>query len=72
MKQAGCGPRNIVRKFEARLGQNLLFTWEPGISISQNPYIEFTFAARESGELVMVWTDEKDPPLEARKTITLS
>ena len=65
-------PRNIVRKFEARLGQTLLFTWEPGISIAQNPYIEFTFSARDSGELVMVWADEKDPPLEARKTITLS
>ena len=44
-------PRNIVTRFEARLGDTLLFAWEPGISISQNPYIEFTFLARESGEL---------------------
>lgn len=65
-------PRNIIRKFEARLGQNLLFVWEPGISIAQNPYIEFTFAARESGDLVMVWTEEKDALLEARKAITVS
>ena len=65
-------PRNIIRKFEARLGQHLLFTWEPGISVAQNPYIEFTFAARESGELLMVWADEKEALLEARKAIAVS
>lgn len=65
-------PRNIVRRFEARLGANLVFVWEPGISIAQNPYIEFTFAAREGGELVMLWVDEKDVTQEARKTLTLA
>ena len=65
-------PRNIVRKFEARLGQNLLFTWEPGISISQNPYIEFTFKARQSGDLTMLWRDDKGATLTASKTITVA
>ena len=65
-------PRNIVTRFEAHLGTALLFAWEPGISISQNPYIEFTFLAREGGELVMAWTDEKGPPIEVRRTITLA
>ena len=30
-------PRNIVTRFEAKLGSSLLFAWEPGISIAQNP-----------------------------------
>lgn len=64
--------RNIVKAFEARLGPALLFTWEPGISIAQNPYIEFTFIARESGELVLAWIDEQAARQEARKGITLA
>ena len=65
-------PRNIVNRFEARLGSALLFTWEPGISIAQNPYIEFTFLARESGELNMLWKDEQGQTLNAQKAITVS
>ena len=65
-------PRNIVNRFEARLGSALLFTWEPGISIAQNHYIEFTFLARESGELNMLWKDEQGQTLNAQKAITVS
>ena len=65
-------PRHIISRFEARLGPHPLFVWEPGISVSPNPYIEFTFLAREGGELVMSWTDEKGPPIEVRRTITLA
>ena len=65
-------PRNIVNRFEARLGSALLFAWEPGISIAQNPYIEFTFLARESGELNMLWKDEQGQTLNAQKAITVS
>ena len=64
-------PRNIVNHFEARLGKRLIFSWEPGISISQNPYIEFTFKAREGGELQMLWKDENGQTTSATKTITL-
>ena len=65
-------PRNIVTRFEARLGPTLLFAWEPGIAVSQNPYIEFTFLARESGELNMLWKDEQGQTLNAQKAITVS
>ena len=65
-------PRNIVNRFEARLGNAVLFTWEPGISIAQNPYIEFTFLARESGELNMLWKDEQGQSLTAQKAIAVS
>lgn len=64
-------PRNIVTRFEARLGQALLFAWEPGISISQNPYIEFTFLARESGELRLLWKDDAGQTASAAKAISV-
>lgn len=64
-------PRNIVSLFEARLGDTLLFSWEPGISVAQNPYIEFTFVARESGELRMSWLDEQGQALQASKQIVV-
>lgn len=65
-------PRNIVTRFEAKLGSSLLFAWEPGISIAQNPYIEFTFLARTSGELNMVWKDDAGQSVSAQKAITVA
>ena len=64
-------PRHIVTRFEARLGQALLFAWEPGISISQNPYIEFTFLSRESGELRLLWKDDAGQTASAAKAISV-
>ena len=64
-------PRNIVTRFEAHLGTALLFAWEPGISISQNPYIEFTFLARESGELRLHWKDDTGQTASASKAISV-
>lgn len=65
-------PRNIVTHFEAKLGNALLFSWAPGTSISQNPYIEFTFMARESGELRLHWKDDAGQTLKAQKTIAVA
>ena len=64
-------PRNIVTRFEARLGSVLLLAWEPGISVAQNPYIEFTFLARESGELHLLWKDDAGQALSAQKSIAV-
>ena len=52
-------PRNIVNTFEATLDGELLFRWQPETAISQNPYIEFTFTARSSGELQLKWLDDE-------------
>ncbi|HCL85767.1 MAG TPA: thiosulfate oxidation carrier complex protein SoxZ [Comamonadaceae bacterium] len=65
-------PRNIVTRFEARLGPALLFAWEPGISVAQNPYIEFTFVARASGELKLLWKDDAGQSTSASKAITVT
>lgn len=65
-------PRNILTGFTASLGDRLLMEWIPETAISQNPYIEFTFAARKSGTLRMVWTDKSGLVAEAEREITLA
>ncbi|MBK1615629.1 thiosulfate oxidation carrier complex protein SoxZ [Rubrivivax gelatinosus] len=65
-------PRNIVRRFEARLGPVLLLTWEPGIGIAQNPYIEFTFVARDSAELKLSWVDDQGLTQQVSKAVVLT
>lgn len=65
-------PRNIVNRFEALLGDALLFAWTPGISVAQNPYIEFTFVARQSGTLHFHWKDDAGQSLKAEKAITVA
>ena len=64
-------PRNIVTRFEARMGTTLLLAWEPGISVAQNPYIEFTFLARESGELALHWQDDEGRSWRASRAIAV-
>ena len=64
-------PRHIVQRFEAKMAGKLIFAWDLGTSISQNPYIEFTFKARQSGDLTMLWQDDQGGSLTASKTITV-
>ena len=65
-------PRHIVKHFEAKMAGKPIFVWDLGTSISPNPYIEFTFKARESGELELLWVDDHEQKLVAKKTITVS
>ena len=62
-------PMNIVTRFQALLDDDLLLEWQPETAISQNPYIEFTFAARHSGTLRMVWSDGSGVTDEAEREI---
>lgn len=65
-------PRDILMGFAATLGDDLLLEWLPETAISQNPYIEFTFSARRSGLLRMVWTDGDGVVAEAEREIWLA
>lgn len=65
-------PRDTLERFEARLGESLILEWLPETAIAQNPYIEFTFRARESAVLKMIWTDQRGILAEAERQITLS
>ncbi|MCK7501540.1 MAG: thiosulfate oxidation carrier complex protein SoxZ [Comamonadaceae bacterium] len=64
-------PRNIVRRFEARLGPVLLLSWEPGIGVARDPFIEFTFVARDSGELTLTWVDDLGATQQTSRTIVV-
>lgn len=65
-------PADILTGFTATLDDTLLMDWLPETAISQNPYLEFTFAARQSGTLRMIWTDESGTVAQAEKAITLA
>ncbi len=64
-------PRDTLTQFTAQLGEDLILEWLPETAISQNPYIEFTFKARISGVLAMVWRDESGILAEASREITV-
>lgn len=65
-------PRNIISRFECNFGDEPLFVWQPETAISQNPYLEFTFVARQSGELRMRWIDDGGAVIEGNKAFTVS
>ena len=65
-------PRNIVNRFEALLDDALLFAWTPGISVAQNPYIEFTFVARRSGTLHFQWKDDAGSSLKVDRPLAVA
>ncbi|MFT3688792.1 thiosulfate oxidation carrier complex protein SoxZ [Paenirhodobacter sp.] len=64
-------PMNIVTRFAATLDGALLLEWLPETAVAQNPYIEFTFAARHGGLLRMVWTDASGDFASAEQEIRL-
>lgn len=65
-------PRNTLTRFQALFDGAPLMEFLPETAISQNPYIEFTFLARQSGVLKMIWTDARGDFAEAEKTITVA
>lgn len=64
-------PRNIVNRFRCTYDGQLLFEWELDTAVSPNPYLEFYFVARQSGELNMRWEDEQGQIIEASRQITV-
>ncbi len=64
--------RNIIHTFEAKLNDQLLFSWFPETAISQNPYIEFTFKANQTGRLSMQWTDDEGQVITDDLELSLS
>ena len=64
-------PEDLLTGFTAMLDDALLMEWLPETAISQNPYIEFTFAARHSGRLRMVWTDRRGVVAQADRDVTV-
>ncbi|MDO5667593.1 MAG: thiosulfate oxidation carrier complex protein SoxZ [Alcaligenaceae bacterium] len=64
--------RNIINKFTASFNDQLLFEWIPETAIAQNPFIEFTFVAKNSGTLVMHWEDDEKQTIIGETAITVN
>ena len=64
-------PPDLLTGFTASIDDALLLEWTPETAVSQNPYIEFTFAARRSGTLRMVWTDSRGIVAEAEREVRI-
>ncbi len=52
-------PTYIVDKMTCTYGARAVFSAELGTGISANPYISFYAMARESGEMVVEWSDDR-------------
>lgn len=61
-------PRNILRRFECRIGGELVFAADLHPAISANPYLSF-FIVAEGGEHVFTWVG--DEGFQHRETVNL-
>ena len=52
-------PTHIVDKLTCTYRARVVFSAELGTGISANPYISFYAVARESGEIVVEWSDDR-------------
>lgn len=58
-------PVHIIEKLEVRQGKDLVMEMTNGISVSENPVIDFTFEANGAGALQVVATDTKKAVYQA-------
>lgn len=65
-------PAHIIERFECSLDGELIFAWEPETAVAENPYLEFSFVADASGELRLVWLDDRGARMEAVETVTVT
>jgi sulfur-oxidizing protein SoxZ len=64
-------PRMIINKFVAKYNGKEVFSadWHP--AISANPYMSFFVKVEESGDLELIWTDDKGETITETKKITV-
>lgn len=63
--------QDLLTGFTARLADDLLLEWRPGMGVSQNPYLEFCLVARQSGVLHLEWRGDGGLVVTARRQITV-
>jgi len=52
-------PVNVVDKLSCRVNGREVFSAELGTGIAANPYLSFTAVAKESGEVEVLWSDDR-------------
>lgn len=64
-------PRNILSKFECRLGDELVFSADFFPSVAANPYLSFFLKAEQSDELSFRWIDQDGKVTNVVKTLNV-
>ncbi|WP_333832871.1 thiosulfate oxidation carrier complex protein SoxZ [Rubrimonas sp.] len=64
-------PRMIINKFTCEFGGQLVFGADIEPSLSANPYLEFSAALPQSGDLVFTWTDDEGTTVTTTETVTV-
>jgi sulfur-oxidizing protein SoxZ len=62
-------PRKILNKFTCTVNGKEVFSADFEPAISANPYIQFKFKARESGPVVLTWTDDDGSKIVGEETL---
>jgi len=51
-------PKNTISQFACRYNGTVVLSAEMGSGIAANPYLQFYFLARDSGNVEFVWQDD--------------
>lgn len=65
-------PRMIINSFVATFNGAEVISVAMEAAISTNPYLQFSFAVPETGDLAFKWVDDDGEVTEATKTITVA
>ena len=65
-------PRDIVTRFEASYGGDVIFSADLFPGVSANPYFAFAVVAAESGPLTFTWTDLAGRATVANRMLTVT
>lgn len=65
----GTVPRDIVRRLEARWGDEPVFAADLFPAVAANPYVAFPWRASPGGPLVLRWTGDRG--FEHRETVVV-
>jgi sulfur-oxidizing protein SoxZ len=64
-------PRKILNRFVCTVNGKEVFSAEFEPAISENPYIQFSFRAMESGPVVLTWIDDDGSKIVGETRITV-
>ncbi|MGZ5183800.1 MAG: thiosulfate oxidation carrier complex protein SoxZ [Caldimonas sp.] len=65
-------PRDIIRRFSCRYGDEVVFSAELYPAIAANPYVAFNVVASDSGPLVFMWEGDNGFTQTETRTITVT
>lgn len=65
-------PRDLVRHFECRLGDELVFAADLYAAVSANPWLSFWIRVERPGELSFVWRGDRGFEHREMRTLRLA